>query len=400
MLAVKQLYEHDCGFACLKFLLANFHKCKDYLYLPQEEDKKSYSFQDLVKLGDKYGLTLFGFEMSNKKEIEKRMPSPCIVSMYSDKGMKHAVILIKAKKKHFLIFDPIKGKIKMDKREFYALWDGKGLFVSSYTKKKIRLEKETSFLKKERFILSIFQIASIISMVTSIYFVDEKFDFFLPLIFISIFFVFEILSKAYSFKLMSKIDSLYLNSLTNIPSNKIKFMKRLEKYKVGIINTPLKLFSSGLLALFLIVVMILNNLYNAVPILIISIIILFEQFFLSPKNKLKIHNINKFERKLNTFKDIDNFKNGYYSLHKSTYKLGIITLISKGIILFLIIISNLIVLLITKSISTGHLIFNTCIQYYIYDSIKRLILSIDERKNLKEDFLRLHNQTCLNFNKK
>ena len=40
MYFIKQIDNHDCGFASLKMLLANIYKDKRYLYLKQDLNKK------------------------------------------------------------------------------------------------------------------------------------------------------------------------------------------------------------------------------------------------------------------------------------------------------------------------------------------------------------------------
>ena len=53
-----QLTNYDCGFACLKMILANFHYDENYLFLKQNLNKKNYSFLELTNIAKDHNLTL------------------------------------------------------------------------------------------------------------------------------------------------------------------------------------------------------------------------------------------------------------------------------------------------------------------------------------------------------
>ena len=43
---INQIKKKDCAFASLKILLANVYKKKDFLYVIQDKDDKSYSLKE------------------------------------------------------------------------------------------------------------------------------------------------------------------------------------------------------------------------------------------------------------------------------------------------------------------------------------------------------------------
>ena len=61
-----QLTNYDCGFACLKMILANFHHDENYLFLKQNLNKKNYSFLELTNIAKDHNLTLKGYEAMEK----------------------------------------------------------------------------------------------------------------------------------------------------------------------------------------------------------------------------------------------------------------------------------------------------------------------------------------------
>ena len=50
---INQIKKKDCAFASLKILLANVYKKKDFLYVIQDKDDKSYSLKEIIKIPDK-----------------------------------------------------------------------------------------------------------------------------------------------------------------------------------------------------------------------------------------------------------------------------------------------------------------------------------------------------------
>ena len=88
----KQIFNDDCGFACLKMLLAHFSKNRRYLYLPNSKLEGKYSFLDLVNFGRKYGLVLKGFYVEDSSVLQNFLP--CIISIRKNE-ITHFCILYK-----------------------------------------------------------------------------------------------------------------------------------------------------------------------------------------------------------------------------------------------------------------------------------------------------------------
>ena len=109
MYFISQLGESDCGFTCLKMILAHLHKDRNYLYLPGEANKE-YSFKDLQDIAEKYHVEAHGVRPANLQEVAKAKKSwPLLTNIKLKKGQRHSVIIKKVTKNKVHYFDPALG---------------------------------------------------------------------------------------------------------------------------------------------------------------------------------------------------------------------------------------------------------------------------------------------------
>ena len=128
MYFISQVSQHDCGFACLKMLLANYHHDKNYLFLPTRDGP--YSFKDLTEIAKEHHMEAIGIKISDVKELKEGREFPFIVNLEKKKGFKHSVLLLAVRRKHVKIFDPESGKRTIPLELFYDQWDQKALIVN------------------------------------------------------------------------------------------------------------------------------------------------------------------------------------------------------------------------------------------------------------------------------
>ena len=97
MFFIQQANNYDCGFTCLKILLANIHHDRNYLFLlnPFKED---VSFLELMTEASKYGANLSALKAVNKEEIREFNDFP-IIARIKINNMYHAVYIYKRSKK-------------------------------------------------------------------------------------------------------------------------------------------------------------------------------------------------------------------------------------------------------------------------------------------------------------
>ena len=97
MYFISQVGKHDCAFACLSMMLANYHHDKNYLFLKHED--KQLSFKDLQIIGESYNLKLLGVKIDNVNEIANCRNFPIIVTLKLKDNTRHSVLVYRANKK-------------------------------------------------------------------------------------------------------------------------------------------------------------------------------------------------------------------------------------------------------------------------------------------------------------
>ena len=127
-----QLTNYDCGFACLKMILANFHHDENYLFLKQNLNKKNYSFLELANIAKDHNLTLKGYECNDIFLLKKL---PCITLVNNQKN-NHFVIIKKIKNNKIYLIDPLLGDKCILLKDFEKKWSKKVLLVEKVKKTK------------------------------------------------------------------------------------------------------------------------------------------------------------------------------------------------------------------------------------------------------------------------
>lgn len=136
-----QIKNNDCGFACLKMLLANFHHDQNYLFLKQNLKFNEYSFLDLKKIAKKNYVDLKGYQINDLLLIKK---FPCI-GLIKLNNLHHYVLIEKITKNFVYYFDPSNGEKKAEIGDFKEIFTGNILLIENGENHKCN-----NYLKKER----------------------------------------------------------------------------------------------------------------------------------------------------------------------------------------------------------------------------------------------------------
>ena len=121
MFYIPQVQKDDCGFACLKMVLANINKDKNYLFMQQKEEHGAYSYSDLMKLAKKEGVNLEALKITEKSELNNCTSFPFIASVALKNGAKHAVVVTKVRWKRVYLLDPSRGKYSLPINKFIEI---------------------------------------------------------------------------------------------------------------------------------------------------------------------------------------------------------------------------------------------------------------------------------------
>ncbi|MCD8204760.1 MAG: cysteine peptidase family C39 domain-containing protein [Coprobacillus sp.] len=369
----------DCGFTSLKIILARLNHNKDFLFLPRKSDDL-YSFYDLKKSGEKYGLILEGYEYKEKEEIYNAPRGDKILQLDRD-GTRHAVILVRIKRRRSLIIDPSSGKMRVKTETLLNEWSGRLLLVSSYTKYEGALPSYPLMKKRGMTSLFLTKLVSSLLLVLGLTTI-QSLPAYIPL---SLLFGCALVEILYHFlvnKEMKDIDKALLDKLSR-PLSSEEELETYEKYKGELLTLPVNISFSGLLCLALIALFIYNSIYNLIIIGALLLFLLVKEVFLSKYLTKKESQIASLERSLVREKDLRAFRSKFLSAHKESYRYGAVSSVYRYIELFTILLSIILSMYLQDILSLTYVLLFFALSYYLLDNLEKVFSIREETRNYR-----------------
>ena len=371
MYFISQTGKQDCAFACLKMMLANYHRDKNYIYLPCEN--KSYSFQDLIDIGSHYNTTLLGIKIESPQELYKCKKFPIVVTLNKKKGLKHSVLLLSANAKYVSIYDPELGKRKISTELFLTEWTGKALIVKEMTRTKCPETFPDFINKNDKIILPITQLLSGISLLIGTYFLSDSFKIYLPLIFMVLFVTFEVLFRWTLVGAMRRMDDIISGYTFNLEKEQyVDLFKDIEKYrKIALTITPNFIYSC-MITIFVIVVLMINSLINVIFVMVPLMLAFIQVFLFNPyfnEKKLVI------EEKESELADVENdyqFKMKSSEVHNIAYKTALNSNAYFYFEVAMLLLSIVLTMVVTKTFNITYVVFYLCITLFLKSNFAKL----------------------------
>lgn len=372
MFYIAQSGEHDCAFACLAMMLANYHKDRNYLFLQHED--KLYSFKDLIKIAAQYDLNLEGAKFTNEMEILKNKTWPIIVILEEKENVKHAVLITKISRRKVYLFDPAQGKRKLELDYFLEVWSKVALLFSGLSKTKCPIIPPDFVSKEDKFVLPFLQILSGLSLFIGTYFIDKESLLVIPIIFFGAFIVFELLFRSALVKAMKKMDDNIASYNLNITKEEYySFYRNVERYRYVSLSFFSNLIFSLMIVLFLTFVLILNSVYNLLYVLSALLVALLESALHSAKMEEMIKDIENDEKSLKEAKNQEEFqyfakearhKAYHISFYKSVYNyLSVVIFLALAIF----------IMTLSKVNSLTYIVFYLCVSVYLKSTFSKAI---------------------------
>lgn len=373
MYFISQLGKQDCAFACLKMMLANYHHDKSYLYLPDEGDK-GYSFTDLVNIASHHNMTLLGVKIDQPEELFKSKCFPIIVSLQKKKNVRHCVLVLRADTRHILVFDPAVGKRKINTELFFKEWNSKALIVKEFTPTKCQTIFPDFIAKKDKIILPIFQLLSGVSLLVGTFFMSENQRFYLPIIFFSLFIIFELLFRFQLLQAMKRMDDLIFDySFRDDNTNYVELYQTIERYRTIALSITPNFIYASLVTMFITIILVMNGPINLVYIFVPLALGLIETSLYNPFYKSKEIEIGEKEAEINEVENEFQFKSKSNEVHKSAYQLGfnknVFVYLEIGILLLTVILS----MVISRSSNITYGVFYLCISFYLKSNFTKIL---------------------------
>jgi len=379
MYFIPQIGSSDCGFACLKMMLATIHKDSNYLYLPFHERKEPYSYQQLTALALQYNVEIIGFKVEDEDEIKKNEVFPILVSLDNEAGGKHAVLITKMKCGRVFIADPEKGTYSLSFKQFFRLWGRTGLLIRNYAITPCPILHQETLEKKDYILPFAAQIMTGIFGVLSVYFFDKTTPLIIPLTFLIAFVLCEICLRGSLFKLMRKTDLKILDQSDVKIRNYRLFHERFESFKRLMMSMPLNFVYYFMICAFLTFIIILNDPRNMFLIIAPLILAFFDAFYLHDICKKKERELEIEERALFKATDIEAFRQRENELHEKTYQYGKRVLIKKYFFIFVMLIATCGIMIVNEQFSIPFIIFYLSVEFALYTNLNNLFSFPDQR---------------------
>ena len=371
MYFIPQLGGYDCAFTCLKMLLANYNKDKNYLYLPHEN--RRYDFKELKEEASKYGTELLGIKVS-RDELLKCKQFPMIVTLNKKKNIKHAVLLLSISKRWAKIYDPAVGKMKMNTDLFFKEFSYRALIVDSCAHIKCPHEFDSYVSKKDRIILPILQIISSACILLGTFFIADKYPVYLPVIFFSSFIVFEIIYRKSLISAMKRVDDIIFNSSFNIGGGTyLDVYRTIEKYRAKALSLTPNLIYYFIISIFITAILIINDYLNFIYVILPLLLAVVDVFVYRPLYNAKSAYISDKENEIEEVNSDEEFKAKSKEIHDKAYKVALFKYVFNYLEIGVLLVAILIVMSLTNTISITYVLFYLCISIFLQDQFKSIL---------------------------
>ena len=383
-----QANDHDCGFVALKMLLAALSKNKSYLYLPKEGKTKNYSFNDLIKIAESYGVVLKAYQ-DEDKDLSFLQRNPALLLLDDEKTYNNHLVMVRRLKRHKVYFnDPIVGEVVMKEEEFLEKFSGKYLQVETNAIKPFQAKEVNVTHNTQLIPILLFNFLSMVFLLTGLYFVKTDEYVFIPLVFIALFSICELVENWYYINLLKQFDITYLNDYMLYSKDRVKDYKEYTDFKILTFNKARNISSACCMAVSIIVVLLINDKMNCFPILLFLALAVLDYIF--TKTMFNKQKIAQEESSLLLRTKSEDLGDGLLRLNAETNKMSFNLSSKRCLIIFLTIFIAFAMMLINHLVSANYLLFNFATYYVMYEQFGRILSYNEHQTNFlkaKERFL-------------
>ena len=381
MYYIPQVTKSGCGFACLKMLLAIAHKDERYLYLKENENHSSYSYQDLLEIAQRYEVTLTGLKYPDKSDLRHFKEFPLILTIVHENEGPHAVLAVQVKGNRIKIQDPARGVYWQKVESFIKDWDGTALAISHKEECPFTLRQIGATDKKGEAVSYIFQALAAIFIAIATFFVKPDGSFLLPLVFCALSLGCEITLRTMLLKRMQKYDRYIRRFLPYVHRRDYyEFYKRGQEYKVSSLTTGLNFIFYFLVVCLIVVVSLINSLSFVVSIGVAFVCSLANALILNPFKKSAGKELAMQENELRRVKEVDDMEMKVKNLEVKSYRYAYYEFASKIIVGAFFLLASFAICRVEKSFAITNLVFYTCVSFLIYQYLVPLF-SYDQKLN-------------------
>ena len=377
MFSILQNSNDDCGLAVLRTLLSNVHRSSQYLYLQDKSHEGPYSYLQLIKLAEENGVILKGYHFKTLEDLKAEKKKNLAIVTLKSANYSHAVIVCKIKKKNVLVFDPSAGMKTYKTKDFLEHWDKTALVIEEINKEKPKFKAVKLTETKYIVLATLLQLGSSILFIAGTFFLNEKYELFLPISSFAGAFIFDLLFRSVSFKLLARIDK-NAKDLKLASNDEFKeYAARLENYKKVFIENLTSFSSSFLIVIFIISLLVLNDFSNLYLVLFVFLIAVFKVIFLNKKEELFKNELKSDEEKMFSLSSASKKLDCYDLLHAKAYRYGYLKYFEEVFSSFVILLALLFLMLLKDALAFQSLIF----YFFLLETCKKNLVNIFEWPN-------------------
>ena len=248
-------------------------------------------------------------------------------------------------------------------------------------------------MEKTNYLAIIFQILSAAFLITGVFFINDSSKIYFPVLFLGLSLISEIILRNILIKQMQNLDKIYLTGISIEKQLYYQFYERFEDYKKKMILANMNIIFSLIIIIFIVLVTLLNNIYNAFLILVPLIISVIDLKFVEPIIKKKIDNIIREEKEIKTIQGVDMYLSQLGGIHYKSYQIGRINLIKKYVYLAIILLTALLTTIFNNTFSLPYVIFYFAIGYMLFEQYMNFMKYPETKRELLVSKVRLHNIT-------
>ena len=381
MYYIPQVTKSGCGFACLKMLLATAHKDERYLYLKEDENHGTYSYQELVSIAQRYDVTLVGVNFDDKDDLRHLTRFPLILTVKQENGSPHAVLISKRKGKKVKVLDPEKGIYWQKVDRFIKRWDGTALSINQVQERPFTYRIVDVSDTKGEIISYILQTFAAVALALATFFIKPDGSFVLPLIFLITSVLCEIVLRTLLLKRMQKCDKYLRRFLPYVrKKDYFEYYKRSQHYKSSALTMGLNFVFYLLVVILIMTISLINSTTFIVSIGAALLAALIDVFFFIPFKKSLNKELEEQETELHFVKEEDEMEMKVKNMEVKSYRYAYLEFASKIVVGAFFLFASFFISIIDKTLALTNIVFYTCVSFLIYQYLVPLF-SYDYKVN-------------------
>ena len=381
MYYIPQVTKSDCGFACLKMLLASVHKDERYLYLKEDENHGPYSYQELVNYAQHYDVTLTGKKYEDKGDLRNNSDFPLILTVQAENQAPHAVLLVKKSGKRVKICDPAKGVYWQKIDQLIKIWDGTALAVNKVLDRPFISRIIDVRDTKGDIVSYLIQLLAAVFIALATVFVKPEGTFIWPLVFCALSLVCEIVLRMHLLKRMQRSDK-YLRKFLPYVNRKdyFEYYRRSQEYKTSALTMGLNFVFYLLVVILIITISLINSMTFVVSIGAALLAALINVFFFTPIKKSINKELEEQENELHGVKEEDDMELKVKNIEIKSYRYAYLEYANRVVVAAFFILASFFISMVDNTLSLINIVFYTCVSFLIYQYLVPLF-SYDYKVN-------------------